>query len=997
MVVLWCRIAGAIASTRRTCCAGKKTWKGERDAKLTEKKREEMAQGARRSLFGRGKGRVRHAEAEKAADEAMQQRIDFLASTVQRKTRERHEILGDVEVELYEAEHDAAVEDVRGLPKEFEAEDVERRIATRMEQIGAVNEELTTNITESYKSFVEGMSKVAEMQQELEKAFKYAKEARKHLEDADAEVRHGIAIARDTRRKQRLQQVLQLMLKLKTLHADMEKLQVLAPQEEFQECFRVCMSLHNQMIELKDLLCITELQAKLDQALHDIIVRIDELLSGVCESFSPERYLPILQAYVELDDVDVLAEKVQTAFSEIILGKTSGIARTMVLSMPEEEFSTLKRQKILSGVVPFNDLVSHLSSEHFRPCLSKVMESLYDTYSSCFKMMQWHRNHLMDLEGNCGTSSPSDRGKNQELLISRKVEETLDNSRTTLWNLGCRRVTALLALPTGTEGEHFLQILEWMRMFTSLGESFAGKGATAQLQSAFERQSARYFAAFHKQNLEMVNGMLEKEVWQALPIGSTSLPDLCQAYKVGGTLVDDGINVGGSEEWLMGGNPWKEDGSRWGVEVSSPCRLPPSPVCDGTNETAGGTNSKSQNGGKSSSANDPEGKPPSAPGGHPLEKDGAVSRHAGDQPNWVMTSTSLKVLRLMEEYLGAVGKLSPDANVFGGICQLFECCMLYTFQAFGLVTDESSENASSEQLGLNGLTPRLRKTIIAISQSIENAGTLRKPADFLAMRSQGESGQARNSMSGRGGTMSQGNLFGLKERSVATESLVVMAEEIKRIKGLVLADSRLATSSATEQFFNRTLEATGDLREHVYRTASRLLLNVERLPERIGSTKYDIREIGVQHNAWVTSLIAEFKSLSARLSVAGIGEKVSKMLLGFAVEVCAHHIVEGLSRVKKCSQEGRGMMALDMQVLINSLEDILEDVPVSPSLMPVDNYIKGFYVAEENLLEWIQVHPEFTKTQVLSLIQCISNKYTIVSEEGRRKRKFLKELSSRLA
>eukprot|EP00894_Picocystis_sp_ML_P002178 jgi/Pico_ML_1/52695/g3368.t1 len=131
-----------------------------------------MAHGAKRSLFGRGKTRVRHAEAEKAADEAMQQRIDFLASTVQKETRKRHEILREVELELFQEDHDAAMEDVAKLPREFEAEDVEQRIATRMEQIGAVNEELTTNITESYKSFVEGMSKVAEMQQELEKAFR---------------------------------------------------------------------------------------------------------------------------------------------------------------------------------------------------------------------------------------------------------------------------------------------------------------------------------------------------------------------------------------------------------------------------------------------------------------------------------------------------------------------------------------------------------------------------------------------------------------------------------------------------------------------------------------------------------------------------------------------------------------------------------------------------------------------------------------------------------
>lgn len=40
------------------------------------------------------------------------------------------------------------------------------------------------------------------------------------------------------------------------------------------------------------------------------------------------------------------------------------------------------------------------------------------------------------------------------------------------------------------------------------------------------------------------------------------------------------------------------------------------------------------------------------------------------------------------------------------------------------------------------------------------------------------------------------------------------------------------------------------------------------------------------------------------------------MLLDYGVESIVETLIEGLSRVKRCSDEGRALMSLDLQVLI---------------------------------------------------------------------------------
>jgi hypothetical protein len=67
--------------------------------------------------------------------------------------------------------------------------------------------------------------------------------------------------------------------------------------------------------------------------------------------------------------------------------------------------------------------------------------------------------------------------------------------------------------------------------------------------------------------------------------------------------------------------------------------------------------------------------------------------------------------------------------------------------------------------------------------------------------------------------------------------------------------------------------------------------------------------------------------------------QVQELLFEYATDGIAEALVEGFSRVKRCTNEGRALMSLDLQVLINGLQN-LSPTKAKPNMQIVDNYIK---------------------------------------------------------
>ena len=113
-----------------------------------------------------------------------------------------------------------------------------------------------------------------------------------------------------------------------------------------------------------------------------------------------------------------------------------------------------------------------------------------------------------------------------QVVLSRGLEE----GREGVWDAGARCVQQLLNAPGAAEGEHFLQVLDWMHRFISVGESFSNRNArvaAAGLPGAAERRLLRRLpqAEPRRPRHHAREGALEAAAWLRYPFAAGGRQD----------------------------------------------------------------------------------------------------------------------------------------------------------------------------------------------------------------------------------------------------------------------------------------------------------------------------------------------------------------------------------------------------------------------------------------------------------------------------------------
>lgn len=133
--------------------------------------------------------------------------------------------------------------------------------------------------------------------------------------------------------------------------------------------------------------------------------------------------------------------------------------------------------------------------------------------------------------------------------------------------------------------------------------------------------------------------------------------------------------------------------------------------------------------------------------------------------------------------------------------------------------------------------------------------------------------------------------------------------------------------------------------------------------------KYDLKEPPLDSSPWAAKLEAEFRSFAAKVGACDLAPGPLGAMWDNGTQAAAEALLAGLARVKRCSQEGRALMALDVQTVAASLRRLVPPTArPEAALRAVEAYVKAFYVPEGELLQWAQTHPEYTTAQVTALV-----------------------------
>lgn len=595
------------------------------------------------------------------------------------------------------------------------------------------------------------------------------------------------------------------------------------------------------------------------------------------------------------------------------------------------------------------------------------------------------------------------------------VSHTLQRGRKNLWQLTTSRLSVLLssAAASSTSIHQFLKNYEDLNVFILAGEAFCGVEAT-EFRQKLKGVCENYFVAFHRQNIYALKMVLEKETWLRLPPNTVQVINFAGLVGDGAPLIalsdgsatssrnkmlcpnkiadsiDSGVKKSGFSHWVKSGNPFSTKlilGSREGQsysrhngtnsgdydgsvdgnvdgEKASPCRSDIKHV--------NGSNSFSEDENEDLLADfiDEDSQLPSR-----ISKPNNSKRHSshwnGDDTT-AQTGSSLCLLRSMDKYARLMQKLEiVNVEFFKGICQLFEVFFYYVFEVFGQQNSSSSGKGHGDSLSY-----RLKAALSRISQDCEQwikpqsasfSATL--PPSVNASFTHGDVTPTNPPSTSFG--IQSSTAFGLKERCAGADTVSLVARILYRSKAHLQLMLLQINGAVVEDFYAQLVDAVTDLVEHIHRTTARVLLHINGYVDRIVNAKWELKELGMEHNGYVDLMLGEFKHYKTRLAHGGLDKEVQDLLLEYGVEIIAETLTEGLSRVKRCTDEGRALMSLDLQVLINGLQHFVS-INVKPKLQLVETFIKAYYLPETEYVHWARAHPEYSKNQIVGLINLVA-------------------------
>ncbi|XP_060169687.1 uncharacterized protein LOC132600494 isoform X2 [Lycium barbarum] len=586
------------------------------------------------------------------------------------------------------------------------------------------------------------------------------------------------------------------------------------------------------------------------------------------------------------------------------------------------------------------------------------------------------------------------------------VSHTLLRGRKNLWQLTTSRAAVLLSSPAihSASIHQFLITYEDLNIFVLAGEAFCGSEAV-EFRQKVKSVCESYLAAFHRQNIYALKMVLEKENWLILPpetievvsfaglvgdgaaliVSSETPPNArrLQVRKSVHPIQTDSSQRNGFSSWLKGGNPFlpKLNGSSREYLDSSLLNGSAMQESGNSNEDSldksslrnsdvnhvNGTTNLSEDENEDLHADfiDEDSQLPSriSKPGHSRSR----SSHWNNEQIKEQTGSSLSLLRSLDKYARLMQKLEiVNVEFFKGFCQLFGIFFHFVFETFGQQSIHPSGKAVTDTL-----SNRLKTALSRITQDCDQ---WMKPQSQLFSSSPPSSSSTPFSHMDVTPTSPPSYLtgasLGLKERCAGADTTYVVARLLHRSK--VHLQSMLQNHAAlVEDFYVHLVDAVPDLVDHIHKTTARLLLHINGYVDRIANAKWEVKELGVEHNGYVDLLLGEFKHYKTRLAHGGIRKEVQDLLLEYGVDNVAEILVEGLSRVKRCTDEGRALMSLDLQVLINGLKHFIS-VDVRPKLQIVETFIKAYYLPETEFVHWARAHPEYSKSQIVGLINLVS-------------------------
>eukprot|EP01028_Stygiella_incarcerata_P001360 TRINITY_DN12340_c0_g1_i1.p1 TRINITY_DN12340_c0_g1~~TRINITY_DN12340_c0_g1_i1.p1 ORF type:complete len:1033 (+),score=247.66 TRINITY_DN12340_c0_g1_i1:222-3101(+) len=921
------------------------------------------------------------------------------------KAEERERIIDNLPKEYFREDADPIRGLLERLPEVLTDQYFQHTETELTFELDIISQQLSEKVSKNYSSFVSGMTQIHNIGKEVETTTELCTSGRHYLLDLDEHLVKGSMSVLTKKRKQDSLRKLRETLMAVKMHSERNKhARELILEGDYPAALQLL--LHDvktgNSIPFHRFSCLRGYDSTSKENYQFAEKKVDESLRQCCRSYDVLSFQRVLAAYRMMGKGTSLFDKISTN----VLDTVNDVSREIVYGYvfgPASAQGKIDQVKTMA----FDQLCEFVEQESIVACLANILAILMEVMCNFNGMISF-----------LGDKRPMPFGADGEFIDKEKhfgeLRGGLAKQRVYVWDSIQRRVAAFLSITNyhGFKMDRFLVLFYATQLFICVGESFSQREAH-NLRGSLRLQSKLFFDEFHREVLEVLRLMLENETWVRLLTGGFSLNGLREfrgegisdtwflnekefrhmcaaavAYLDGdetsenpfrklcgpsstspqlsrrrngkgignGLSMEDDMEAEGDE-----GEKGKEEGEGEEGEEEG---------FDGGGR-AGGGNSSDEDMERElqesyiTQIDEYESRGPETKqiqfdklhgGDDESDTELETLEEEGDMTNGpVLTSAGLNIVKNIGKYLQIMGILTPVSyEVFSGITDLFMYCIYMTFALFGDVDRGSSDPAPYAPELDRSLDRHLSSSFARVKERLHDI----KPDLVLDARR----------MMGYG--MLRGGMSGLTEKVVAMESnefvLNVIRESVPDILRLVPKVHHTQVESTMENMKSLIDET----RRVVYERHFGRILRTDHYIQLIGNTKWDTREISQHYSGYVAVIHRDLVDLSARITqsdVASASTEAPQALWEVITFIVMRTLLEGFSRVKKCSMEGRAQMSLDLKTLQSEMEDLTHQRPL-PHVSLVDTYIKSFYLPESDILSFCRDHPEYSVPQLVSLV-----------------------------
>jgi len=807
-------------------------------------------------------------------------------------------------------------------------------------QLTTVSRRVFSLILERQGDCSDQMEHIVQVQEQLGEGLNTCRQGREGLGRAQRQfVNCSLGILAMVRRRQQAGVLLDHLGTIRTLSRTQTRLEELTREEEWPAAISLLLECIKVSSTYKHFTAIAQLSTKLGDTLVMTEELLDTALAKQCSNFQAA-------SYTKLQDAYLLLGKTQTATDQLLMHFTTATHNTSW----QVVYGHVCLMQDLPRPPPYPDLCREVQQESFLPCLTDLVRALWCIMLSYHNLVMWHRDRWEKEEDT--VTIQYNRNKLEAGLgriwqdVQSKVKQFVLGSDLSQFSI-----------------ESFLHFLDLLHRLITVGQELTSTStqvgqeqnttSSALLQDSLVQQCLNYFSSYHSSRLEELATHLDNEGWTICPVKHTFSHPLLAEFSHLNTLKSPSKSTNGSsslfQQFANSGTPFDslcQESLEEDILLEGGKHVP---YQDSDSEDDLSEEQKQEL--------VEENKDMGRTGLTPLARLPSTSTStACPMSGLTVSNTAIMVLRLVGRYSHMMKVLTPIAGeVWRGICQLFEF-YLYTVNMFF-----SRDLMDVDQIVYSA---RLRDTLTNIYSTV-----------VLHEVREGEHG-VRVIGCVREATLSpvvqlEGgeSLQGLPARVVGVESTVFLATQLVSLRHHLA--TLLDNTQAIEMFYTNTVASAVELRIPVYLAAVSNSLNTDSLLSQMGKVAWDLRDVVSQHSNYVDQLLHQLQLFSSRMFKLGIlvplPTHLQEVLWEQATRVASNMFVDGFSSAKKCTNEGRALMQLDYRQFVIKFEKLSGLKPV-PYQQFVSNYIKAYYIPENELGHWVEEHQEYSPTHLRALV-----------------------------